>query len=44
MVGYITMGGWDEAFEYWVGFGRFWDAEALDWLRNLAADKQIPLK
>jgi hypothetical protein len=36
MPGYITMGGWDEAFEYWVGFGRFWAPDVLDWLREIA--------
>ena len=44
MAGYITMGGWDEAFEYWTHFGRFWAADALDWLRNLAAGMQVPSK
>jgi len=42
--GYITMGGWDEAFEYWAHFGRFWDKDALDWLRNLAAGIENPQK
>ena len=44
MAGYITMGGWDEAFEYRVGFGRFWAADALDWLRDIAAKTEIPPK
>ncbi|MEM0466076.1 MAG: hypothetical protein QXX20_00530 [Candidatus Thermoplasmatota archaeon] len=34
MPGYITVGGWDEAYEYWRCFGRFWDEEALQWLRD----------
>jgi tetratricopeptide (TPR) repeat protein len=42
--GYITMGGWDEAFEYWTHFGRFWDKDALDWLRDIAAKTEIPTK
>ena len=26
---YISMGGWDQAYEYWEHFGGFWDEEAL---------------
>ena len=36
MAGCITMGGRAEAFEYRAGFGRFWTADALDWLREIA--------
>ena len=44
MAGYLTTGGRAEAFEYWQGFGRFWAADALDWLRDVAAKTQIPPK
>lgn len=44
MPGYITMGGWDEAFEYWEAFGRFWDKDALEWLRDIAAGMQVQPK
>jgi hypothetical protein len=29
------MGGWDEAYSYWEHFGRFWDREALEWLKKI---------
>jgi hypothetical protein len=41
--GYIIMGGWDEAFEYWTGFCRFWDRDALDWLRATSAKTESPM-
>jgi len=33
----VTVGGADEAYYYWGGWGRFWeqDAEALEWLREI---------
>jgi tetratricopeptide (TPR) repeat protein len=34
MPGYITVGGWSEAYEYWEAFGKFWDEEALEWLKK----------
>lgn len=33
--GHILVGGWDEAYDYWVRFGKFWDEEALEWLREI---------
>ncbi len=33
--GYITSGGWDEAYEYWEYFGRFWGKEELTWLKKV---------
>jgi tetratricopeptide (TPR) repeat protein len=33
--GYITVGGWDEAYEYWGIFGEFWDEKALEWLKEM---------
>jgi len=35
MPGYISVGGWDEAYDYWERFGRFWDKEKLDWLHQV---------
>ncbi len=35
MHGYILVGGWDEAYDYWERFGRFWDKEKLDWMREI---------
>lgn len=35
MLGYISVGGWDEAYDYWERFGRFWIEEKLDWLREI---------
>ena len=35
MPGYISMGGWDQAYEYWEHFGDYWDEEALEWLREV---------
>jgi hypothetical protein len=32
--GYISVGGWDEAYNYWLRYERFWDENALDWLRK----------
>ncbi|MEM4258789.1 MAG: tetratricopeptide repeat protein [Candidatus Thermoplasmatota archaeon] len=43
MPGYITVGGWDEAYEYWRCFGRFWDEEALQWLRDTTKIEKIQL-
>ena len=25
MPGYISVGGWDESYDYWERFGRLWD-------------------
>jgi len=36
--GYISVGGWDEAYEYWERFGRFWDGEKLDWLKEVMSE------
>ena len=33
MPGYISVGGWDEAYEYWERFGHFWDEQSLEWLK-----------
>ena len=38
MPGYISVGGWDEAYDYWERFGRFWDKEKLDWMREIKND------
>jgi tetratricopeptide (TPR) repeat protein len=38
MPGYISVGGWDEAYDYWLRFGQFWDKEKLDWLREVMND------
>ncbi len=38
MPGYITMDGWDEAYEYWRCFGRFWDTDALELLREATSE------
>jgi tetratricopeptide (TPR) repeat protein len=38
MPGYISVGGWDEAYDYWERFSRFWDTEKLDWLREIMND------
>jgi tetratricopeptide (TPR) repeat protein len=35
MLGYISVGGWDEAYDYWERFGHFWDKQALEWLKNI---------
>ncbi|MEM4729331.1 MAG: tetratricopeptide repeat protein [Thermoplasmata archaeon] len=32
--GLVTPGGWDEAYDHWLRFGRFWSGEALEWLRE----------
>ena len=32
--GYVSVGGWDEAYSYWLRYGRFWDENALEWLRK----------
>ena len=36
MPGYLAVGSWDEAYIYWQRYGKFWDAEALEWLRTEA--------
>ncbi len=35
MPGYISVGDWDEAYNYWERYGRFWDKNALEWLRKV---------
>ena len=35
MPGYISVGGWNEAYDYWERFGHFWDEQALEWLKNV---------
>ncbi len=34
MPGYITVGGWDQAFYYWEMQGKYWTPEAKEWLRR----------
>lgn len=36
--GYISVGGWDEAYDYWERFGRFWDQNKLEWLQEMMKD------
>jgi len=38
MPGYISVGGWDEAYDYWERFGRFWDKDKLEWLQEMMKD------
>ena len=33
--GCITIGGWDQAYDYWRSFGRFWNLDDLDILRSI---------
>lgn len=40
MPGYITIGGWDEAYEYYRCFGKFWDEETLEWLKKNTNEKK----
>jgi tetratricopeptide (TPR) repeat protein len=35
LFGYIAVGGWDEAYDYWKQFGKFWGEEALEWLNEV---------
>jgi len=37
MPGYITVGGWSEAYSYWEQFGKFWDEKALEWLKEISS-------
>lgn len=32
--GYITVGGWDQAYEYWLRYGEYWGEEELEWLEG----------
>ncbi|MFO7991100.1 MAG: hypothetical protein R6U61_02260 [Thermoplasmata archaeon] len=32
--GYITMGGWDQAYEYWLRYGEYWRKGELEWLET----------
>lgn len=32
--GCITVGGWDEAYEYWETQGKYWTKDAIEWLRH----------
>lgn len=39
--GYITLGGWDEAYYYWEMQGKYWTHEAIEWLReNIPSTKE----
>lgn len=44
--GMVTPGGWDEAYDHWLRFGRFWRNEAREWLgetvRRVGAQSEKP--
>ena len=33
--GYISVGEWDEAYNYWKRYGKFWDENTLEWLKRV---------
>jgi len=33
--GFIAVGGWEEAYDYWKRFGKYWNKNTLEWLKEV---------